>query len=518
MVTMAEKHVEPTNGENWESGDEDWDDGEDDLIVIKTKCLFCDTEFNNPEECYFHCKTAHSFDIALAKANFELDCFSYIKMVNYCRKLSPSPDELMQISPNTWQADDYLTPVILDDGLLQFDIEEHDHEGKASIFEHPCDANLVDLQQRCAAAEFRAANAEEALKSAMSDLAKMKEVAQSFMVGDVANVPVVPSHESIQNLKLGDDDTYFDSYGHFSIHQEMLSDSSRTKFYHDCIYANRDLFKDKLVLDVGCGTGILSMFAATAGAKKVFGIEMSDVFYQAVDIIKENNLETKVQLLKGRMEDIDLPVEKVDIIISEWMGYFLLFESMLDTVLWARDKYLAPNGYVFPNLCNIQIAGLADKSVFDKNVRFWDDVYGFKMNCMKTAVVREACVTSVNASGICTDMCTLITFDLHNTSRRDLEFKSAFQLKINSDTEMTALVGFFDILWKTPSFSSTCSTSPLEMPTHWKQTVFLLEAHIAVQKGDILDGTLCCSKNLKDPRSLKITILLGGKTLKYCMQ
>jgi protein arginine N-methyltransferase 1 len=45
-------------------------------------------------------------------------------------------------------------------------------------------------------------------------------------------------------------------------------------------------------------------------------------------------------VLKGKMEEIVLPVEKVDIIISEWMGYFLLYESMLDSVLWARDKYL----------------------------------------------------------------------------------------------------------------------------------------------------------------------------------
>ncbi len=44
------------------------------------------------------------------------------------------------------------------------------------------------------------------------------------------------------------------------------------------------------------------------------------------------------------MEDIKLPVDKVDIIISEWMGYFLLYESMLDSVLFARDKYLNSNG------------------------------------------------------------------------------------------------------------------------------------------------------------------------------
>ena len=47
------------------------------------------------------------------------------------------------------------------------------------------------------------------------------------------------------------------------------------------------------------------------------------------------------------MEEIVLPVEKIDIIISEWMGYFLLNESMLDCILIARDKYLKPNGLLF---------------------------------------------------------------------------------------------------------------------------------------------------------------------------
>ena len=49
---------------------------------------------------------------------------------------------------------------------------------------------------------------------------------------------------------------------------------------------------------------------------------------------------TVVTVLKGKIEEIELPIAKVDIIISEWMGYFLLFENMLNTVLYARDKWL----------------------------------------------------------------------------------------------------------------------------------------------------------------------------------
>jgi protein arginine N-methyltransferase 1 len=54
--------------------------------------------------------------------------------------------------------------------------------------------------------------------------------------------------------------------------------------------------------------------------------------------------------LKGKVEEVKLPVEKVDIIISEWMGYFLIYESMLDSVLVARDKYLNSNGVSFSQI------------------------------------------------------------------------------------------------------------------------------------------------------------------------
>ena len=48
--------------------------------------------------------------------------------------------------------------------------------------------------------------------------------------------------------------------------------------------------------------------------------------------------------LHGKIEEVTLPVKQVDIIVSEWMGYCLLYEAMLDSVLYARDRYLAPNG------------------------------------------------------------------------------------------------------------------------------------------------------------------------------
>ena len=42
------------------------------------------------------------------------------------------------------------------------------------------------------------------------------------------------------------------------------------------------------------------------------------------------------------------------------MGYFLYYESMLDTVLYARDRYLVPGGLIFPDKATMMICGIED--------------------------------------------------------------------------------------------------------------------------------------------------------------
>lgn len=101
-------------------------------------------------------------------------------------------------------------------------------------------------------------------------------------------------------------------------------------------------------------------FAVKAGAKHVIGVDMSTIIEKAREIVAVNGMSDKITLLQGKMEEVVLPYDKVDIIISEWMGYFLLYESMLDTVLYARDKYLVKDGLIFPDKATIFMAGIED--------------------------------------------------------------------------------------------------------------------------------------------------------------
>lgn len=122
-------------------------------------------------------------------------------------------------------------------------------------------------------------------------------------------------------------------------------------------------------MDLGCGTGVLSIFSALAGAKKgnapkqgsnentVYGIEASKMGDYAELVIKSQKLEKYIEIVKNRIENLkETDVPKVDILVSECMGYALLYvsslicdvlilkESMFDALLEARDKFLKPVG------------------------------------------------------------------------------------------------------------------------------------------------------------------------------
>ncbi|KAL7260088.1 hypothetical protein ACSBR1_005868 [Camellia fascicularis] len=288
--------------------------------------------------------------------------------------------------------------------------------------------------------------------------------------------------------------------------QEMLKDAVRTKTYQNVIYKNNFLFKDKIVLDVGAGTGILSLFCAKAGAKHVYAVECSQMADMAQEIVKVNGFSDVITVLKGKVEEIELPVAQVDIIISEWMGYFLLFENMLNTVLYARDKWLVNNGVVLPDKASLCLTAIEDADYKEDKIEFWNNVYGFNMSCIKKQSIMEPLVDTVDQKQIVTNCQLLKTMDISKMAPGDASFTAPFKLVAERDDYIHALVAYFDVSFTKCHKLTGFSTGPRSRTTHWKQTVLYLEDVLTICEGEALVGNMTVAQNKKNPRDVDIMI------------
>uniref|UniRef100_A0A5F9DVU3 Protein arginine N-methyltransferase 6 n=1 Tax=Oryctolagus cuniculus TaxID=9986 RepID=A0A5F9DVU3_RABIT len=94
--------------------------------------------------------------------------------------------------------------------------------------------------------------------------------------------------------------------------------------------------------------------------RRVYAVEASAIWQRARKVVRLNGLEDRVLILLGPVETVELP-EQVDAIVSEWMGYGLLHESMLSSVLHARTKWLKEGGLLLPASAELFVAPISDQ-------------------------------------------------------------------------------------------------------------------------------------------------------------
>jgi type I protein arginine methyltransferase len=255
------------------------------------------------------------------------------------------------------------------------------------------------------------------------------------------------------------------------------------------------------------------MFSAQAGAKHVYAVDCSSIAEQARQIVERNGFKDKITVIKGKIEEIELPVPHVDIIVSEWMGYFLLYESMLDTVIFARDKWLVPGGIILPDKAIMYLTAAEDGTVKRDRFDFWDDVYGFDMTPIKEIAIKEPVVDIVDAKAIVTDSVPILHLDILTCSRDDVEFTAKFKLQAQRNDYIHGLVAYFECAFTQIHKPLGFSTAPFARYTHWKQTILYLRDAVTICAGETIDGEITCKPNKKNRRDLDIglTVNFSGR-------
>eukprot|EP01064_Diplonema_japonicum_P013796 TRINITY_DN21353_c0_g1_i1.p2 TRINITY_DN21353_c0_g1~~TRINITY_DN21353_c0_g1_i1.p2 ORF type:complete len:344 (+),score=113.22 TRINITY_DN21353_c0_g1_i1:34-1065(+) len=278
---------------------------------------------------------------------------------------------------------------------------------------------------------------------------------------------------------------YFEGYGDISVHRLMVRDEPRMEAYKEAVKG----VVGKVVIDVGAGSGVLSLMAARAGAKHVYAVEASDMAGVLQQIVTANNFCSKITVLKKRVESVTKADinngEGADAIMSEWMGFYLLHESMLPSVLWARDNLLKPGPVqkeqMLPCTADIKIAPLNMTQHVQDHVHMWGNVDGFDLSALKeaafTQLVSQPLIDIVPSDSLSSEAQTVVSFDLCTATPLDLvSISSTHDFKTVAPSTCVSL--WFDVGFYNPITNTTnkLCTAPASQPTHWKQTTIFLPA------------------------------------------
>ncbi|VDD79491.1 unnamed protein product [Mesocestoides corti] len=299
----------------------------------------------------------------------------------------------------------------------------------------------------------------------------------------------------------------------------MLSSVSHAPFRMALTRARKRL-QGGALLDVGCGTGILSIFGAKAGARHVFALDaVASLTELAKRIVDENGLADSITVLNVKVEDSQLPVDRVDALVSEWMGHALLYENMLSSVLAARDKYLRPPSTtasaddlaqwrrrrLFPCAATLFIAGFsedvddtAEECDSSNGIRHWEelsDLYRVELSGAFASAVSQEFESQVHVDvadprSIVTTACALTTLDLATLRADEIltqGVKGSFEVKSMGTVEVSGFVIWFSVEFPD---GDVLSTSPYKTPTHWQQSLIFLSKTLSMRQDDVLSGAV----------------------------
>ncbi|KAM7074434.1 LOW QUALITY PROTEIN: histone-arginine methyltransferase CARM1 [Ciconia maguari] len=304
---------------------------------------------------------------------------------------------------------------------------------------------------------------------------------------------------------------YFQFYGYLSQQQNMMQDYVRTGTYQRAILQNHSDFKDKDRLDVGCGSGIISFFAAQAGARKIYAVEASTMAQHAEVLVKSNNLTDRIVVIPGRLRRVSLP-EQVDIIISEPMGY-MLFRRMLESYLHAK-KYLKPQRNMFPTIVTVHFGPPFTTSSstceqFTKAI-FWyqPSFHGVDLSALRGAAVdeyfRQPVVDTFDIR-ILMAKSVKYTVNFLEAKEGDLHrWKSPSRFHMLHSGLVHGLAFWFDVAFIGSIMTVWLSTAPTEPLTHWYQVRCLFQSPLFAKAGDTLSGTCLLIANKRQSYDISI--------------
>ena len=261
----------------------------------------------------------------------------------------------------------------------------------------------------------------------------------------------------------------------------MLRDSVRCKAFRHAILET--VTPGCAVLDIGAGTGLLSLFAAQAGARVVYAVERTPIAQLAQRIVTENNFADRINVIHDELENVELP-EKVDVIVFEWLGGYGVDENLLPIAVLARERWLKPGGRMIPGQVTSWIAPVFDERL-GQDIDFWSsEPYGVDLNAIAELTARQldcGC-NQVKEEHVLSAPQLMWAIDSMTCSleQANQSFACRLEFVADRDGQVNALAAWFSAQL---SEQTVLCNGPAERNTHWGRSVFPIGRTLALKQG-----------------------------------
>ncbi len=274
------------------------------------------------------------------------------------------------------------------------------------------------------------------------------------------------------------------------MHREMLFDHVRCQAFKDAIFAA--VSPGDIVLDVGAGSAILSMFAVQAGAAKVYAVERTVTARLAEQLIEQNGFQDRIIVIQDDIDNVELS-EKVDVLLMEWMGGFAVDENLLPPLVRARDKWLKPDGIMIPEKVTSFLAPVYDQKL-EERLLFWQSrPYHIDLGLIGGHLVNEVhnARNDIGTGDLLAKPLSMWTVDACTLplALAETSFEVQHSFKISKPGRLTALAAWFEA---DMGNGIKLGNSPEAPNTHWGRTILPVDKFCDLDIGDMVDTGFAC--------------------------
>ena len=280
-------------------------------------------------------------------------------------------------------------------------------------------------------------------------------------------------------------------------HFNMLGDLSRNQGYNEAI--DRVIKNNDIVLDIGTGSGLLSLMCARAGAKHIYTCEtIEPLAAAAIDVIKDNGYSDKITLYHAKSSKLqvgrELP-EKADVLVSEILDAGLLGEGVLPSVRHAQANLLKENARIIPAAATVK--GVLIESEHLRVVSPMKNISGFDLSSFGrfqvTNSYRQAILKSIPHGRLSSET-TLLSIDFYNlpdSVGNEVPNKKDVEFEVTKDGVIDSIAFWFDLHIDE---KLTLSSGPEGEMIHWGQAIYNFPESKRVKKGEQIGITVLQSE------------------------